>query len=204
MFRQCIAFFAALAVSAGALAAESHGFQVQDPANALSPAALASVGEQLAMVEAAGLPPHVLEMLRQTRIVVDPDLRGNPGVFMPHGGEGVVRIRPIEFPANKPILLHELLHAYDFKVLHMADPQVTSAYRAAKEGSAFPSQFQSSHFFANAKEFFAVSGTLYLFGDIQQPPFRCDALARLGADYLAFLAAQFGPHSCKDGKASPG
>jgi hypothetical protein len=47
-----------------------------------------------------------------------------------------------------------------------------------------------------------VTGSLYLFGDIQQPPFRCEALASLGADYLAFLAAQFGPHQCRL-KAAP-
>jgi hypothetical protein len=204
MFRQCIAFLVSLSISAGALAADSHGFRIDDPGNALSAGALASVDAQLAMVEAAGLPAPVLDMLRQTRIVVDPALRGNPGVFMPEGGEGVVRIQPIEFPANKPILLHELLHAYDFKVFRMAEPRVAGAYRAARDSGTFPAQFQSSHFLANAKEFFAVSGTLYLFGDIQQPPFRCQALARLGPDYLALLAAQFGPHSCKDGRASPG
>jgi hypothetical protein len=204
MYRQIIAFLASLAVSAGALAADLHGFHIEDPANALSGAALASVDEQLALVDAAGLPAPVLELLRHTPIVVDPELRGNPGVFRPQGGEGVVRIRPIEFPANKPILLHELLHAYDFKVLRMSDPRVIGAYRAARGGDTFPAQFQSSHFLENAKEFFAVSGTLYLFGDIQQPPFRCQALAKLGPEFLALLAEQFGPHSCKDGHAGPG
>ena len=51
------------------------------------------------------------------------------------------------------------------------------------EGDAFPARFQSSHFLENGKEFFAVTGTLYLFGDIQQPPFSCAALDKLDADY---------------------
>jgi hypothetical protein len=90
-----------------------------------------------------------------------------------------------------------LLHAYDFKVLGMADPKVMSTYRQVKDSSLFPPQFQSSHFLENAREFFAVTGTLYLFGDIQQPPFRCASLSKLAQDYLDFLAAQFGQHSCK-------
>jgi hypothetical protein len=31
----------------------------------------------------------------------------------------------------------------------------------------------------------------------------CAALAKLGDDYLAFLAAQFGPRTCKAGPAAP-
>ena len=41
-----------------------------------------------------------------------------------------------------------------------------------------------------------MTATLYLFGDIQQPPFSCAALAKLDRDYLGFLNAQFGPHRC--------
>jgi hypothetical protein len=196
MFRQLAVCIAFLAASASAGAADSHGFHVEDPRNALTADTQAALDAQLQIVDAVGLPPAVLEKMRQTPIVIDPDLRGQPGVFMPRNG-GVVVVRPFAFPVNKPILLHELLHAYDFKVLRMADPTVVAAYRDAKENAGFPAQYQSSHFLANAKEFFAVTGTLYLFGDIQQPPFACASLARLGQGYLDFLAAQFGPHSCK-------
>jgi hypothetical protein len=199
MIRQLAVFIASLAVSSAVLGADSHGFRVSDPRNALTAEAQASLDEQLQIVESAGLPPAVLDTLRQTPIVIDPGLRGQPGIFSVRGGEGIVLVRPIQFPPNKPILLHELLHAYDFKVLHMDDPKVAATYRRVKDSDLFPAQFQSSHFLANAKEFFAVTGTLYLFGDIQQPPFSCASLARLGQDYLDFLAAQFGPHSCKAG-----
>jgi hypothetical protein len=181
----------------GAAGAEYHGFSIDDRAGGagLSPAAAASVVEQLRMVELAGLPMPVLASFKATPIVVDAELRGNPGVFSVLNGEPVVRIRPIVFPSDKPILLHELLHAYHYRVLTMRNPDIEQAYRYAKSHGLFP-QFQSAHFLENPKEFFAVTGSLYLFGDIQQPPFRCDALDLLGTDYLAFLAAQFGPHQC--------
>lgn len=74
--------------------------------------------------------------------------------------------------------------------------EIEQAYRQVKAANDFPPRFQSSHFLENGKEFFAVTGTLYLFGDIQQPPFSCAALGKLPAAYLDFLAAQFGPHQC--------
>ena len=196
MIRLLAVCIALLSVSAAALAADSHGFHVDDPQGALTADTQAALDAQLQIVESVGLPQAVLDTMRQTPIVIDPGLRGQPGVFMPRNG-GVVVVRPFVFPANKPILLHELLHAYDFKVLGMADPEVAAAYRDARANAAFPPQYQSSHFLANAREFFAVTGTLYLFGDIQQPPFACASLARLRQDYIDFLAARLGPHSCK-------
>lgn len=113
----------------------------------LAVSAAAALDAQLQIVETVGLPQAVLDKMRQTPIVIDPNLRGQPGIFMPRNG-GVVVVRPFVFPANKSILLHELLHAYDFKVLGMADPKVAAAYRDAKGNAAFPPQYQSSHFLA--------------------------------------------------------
>jgi hypothetical protein len=201
MLRRVAAIAAACLVALHAGAAEYHGFRIDEDSlhGQLSAAAAASLQEQLAIVEAAGLPPAVLASFKATTILVDPDLRGNPGVFSVQGGSPAVRVRPIVFPQNKPILLHELLHAYHYQVLSMRNRDIDQAYRRAMDKGLF-AQFRSSHFLENQKEFFAVSGTLFLFGDIAQPPFRCEALNQLGQAYLAFLEAQFGPHECH-GKA---
>lgn len=113
---------AALAGSSCALAADYHGFRIDESARQLSPDQLASLQGQLDIVDAAGLPPAVLAAIKTTPIVVDPDLRGNPGFFAVRGGNAAVYVRPLVFAPNKPILLHELLHAYHFKVLGM-DPE---------------------------------------------------------------------------------
>jgi hypothetical protein len=205
MYRQFAALLVSCLASLNAMATDYNGFQIDEhlldagQRAAFSGAPATSVIEQLKIVESVGLPPAVLEGLKKTRINVDPDLRGQPGIFNVRQGEGAVWIRPIVFPANKPILLHELLHAYHYNVLTMRNREVQGAYERAKSDGQFPAAWQSSHFLENAKEYFAVTGTLYLFGDIQQPPFRCTELAKLGADYLAFLAAQFGPHECHGG-----
>lgn len=195
--RRFFALLASLAISCNAIAAiEYHGFLIDESAQPLSAEVMASLKAQLDVVDAVGLPPKVVESIRQTNIVVDPSLRGNPAIFTVRKGTGVVVIQPIAFSPDKPILLHELLHAYHAKVLGLGRTEIDQAYQRAKHSDQFPPRFQSSHFLENAKEFFAVTGTLYLFGDIQQPPFKCAALTQLGEDYLAFLAAQFGPHQC--------
>jgi hypothetical protein len=179
-----------------------HGFSIDDrlldsaqkERFAAQPAV--SVIEQLNIVEAAGLPPDILNFFKQTKILVDPQLRGNPGSYSVRDGAGAVRIQPIVFPANKPILLHELLHAYHFSVLSLQNPAIVDAYGAASRNGVYPAQFQRAHFLENEKEFFAVTSTIYLFGRIQQPPFDCQTLSTTAPAYLAFLEKTFGRHEC--------
>jgi hypothetical protein len=179
-----------------------HGFRIDDrlldsaqkAGFAAQPAA--SVIEQLDIVEAAGMPPEILDFFKKTKIVVDPQVRGNPGVFSVRDGVGAVRIQPIVFPANKPILLHELLHAYHFSVLSLRNPSIVDGYKAASRNGVYPAQFQKAHFLENEKEFFAVTSTIYLFGKIQQPPFDCQTLSQTAPAYLAFLEKTFGRHEC--------
>lgn len=182
---------------------EYHGFTIDDhllddaqkASFAAQPAA--SMIEQLNIVEAAGLPPAILDFFKKTKIVVDPSIRGNPGLFSERGGEGAVRIQPIVFPVNRPIILHELLHAYHFHILSLKNPAIRDAYDAASRAGIYPAKFQQAHFLQNAKEYFAVTSTIYLFGEIQQPPFNCATLAKNDPAYLAFLEKTFGHHECR-------
>jgi hypothetical protein len=126
-------------------------------------------------------------------------LRANPAVFSTGDGKGVVYIRPVVFAQNKPVILHELLHAYHFAVLGFDRAEIKVAYQHARNAGHFPERFLAAHFLQNEQEFFAVTATLYLFGDIQQPPFSCTALSQLDEAYLAFLSTTFGPHTCHAG-----
>jgi hypothetical protein len=179
-----------------AFAVEYNGFKIDESREVLSREARESLFKQIDIIESAALPPAVLDAMKQTPVVVAPDLRGNPGIFTVRDGVASVYVQPIEFPSNKPILLHEFLHAYHFRVIHLDRPEIQEEFQLAKHSSLFPARFQSSHFLENAKEFFAVTGTLYLFGNIQQPPFDCTALSLLRPQYLKFLADQFGPPRC--------
>jgi hypothetical protein len=179
------------------VAAEYNGFKIDESKVRLSREAKESLFKQIDIIESTALPPAVLDAMKQTPVVVDPDLRSNPGIFAVRDGVASVYVQPIEFPLNKPILLHEFLHAYHFRVIHLDRPEIQEEFQLVKHSSLFPARFQSSHFLENAKEFFAVTGTLYLFGNIQQPPFDCTALSRLRPQYLKFLDNQFGPPRCR-------
>jgi hypothetical protein len=196
LYRRFFIAASMLLAASHTLAADYHGFRIDESRTHLSGDEQASLFRQLDIIESAALPPAVLDAMKQTPVVVDPDLRGNPGIFAVRNGVASVYVRPIEFPQNKPILLHEFLHAYHFGVIHLDRAEIQEEFQLTKQSSMFPARFQSSHFLENAKEFFAVTGTLYLFGNIQQPPFDCMALSRLRPQYLAFLHEQFGPPHC--------
>jgi hypothetical protein len=178
---------------------ESHGFHIDT--HRITPQQLEeilpSLRNQLAIVESVGLPPRVLAFMRSVPLVVDPALSGNPGFYTQERDRGVVLIQPIAFPDNKPILLHELLHAYHLQTLPLPTPEIRSAYEDAIRTDLYPASFRSAHFLDNPREYFAVIGTIYLFGQIQQPPYDCKIPAARQPQFLAFLAAQFGPHECK-------
>jgi len=202
--RSLCTLLAAIAVgNSPALAAVSAGgFEIDQSRQTLSPAAMASLEEQLRIVESVGLPPAILASMKKTPVVVDPDLTGNPGSFAVRNGSGAVYVRPIVFTNDKPIVLHELLHAYHFATLGLGRPEIRQEFERVQNANPFPARFRAAHFLENPKEFFAVTATLYLFGDIQQPPFSCAALAKLDAGYRAFLGAQFGERQCRGSAAT--
>jgi hypothetical protein len=178
---------------------ESHGFHID--VHRISPqqldAVLPSLAKQLAIVESVGLPSRVLIFMRSVPMVIDPTLNGNPGLYTQDGGRGVVLVQAIVFPDNKPILLHELLHAYHLQTLPLPTPQIRDAYEEALRNNIYPPKFRSAHFLENPREYFAVIGTIFLFGRIQQPPYDCAIPAAQQPQFLAFLATQFGPHECR-------
>lgn len=179
------------------LAAQYQGFLIDESKVRLSREARESLFKQIDIIESTALPADVLDAMKQTPIVVASDLRGNPGIFAVREGVASVYVRPNQLPLNKPILLHEFLHAYHFRVIRQDRTEIREEFELAKHSGLFPARFQSSHFLENATEFFAVTGTLYLFGNIQQPPFECMALSRLRPQYLEFLRKRFGPPRCR-------
>jgi len=58
--------------------------------------------------------------------------------------------------------------------------------------------YANAHFLENPREYFAVIGSIFLYGKrIDQHPFDCELPAKYQPQFIEFLAGQFGPHSCK-------
>jgi hypothetical protein len=81
------------------------------------------------------------------------------GVFSTNS-RGVTIDAAVDAP-EKPVLLHELLHAYHFRVLPGAlqNPDLVRFYNNATAGGLYP---QGSCVLKNVQEFFAVTGSPYL------------------------------------------
>jgi hypothetical protein len=107
------------------------------------------------------LPAEIVSFFKGIKIVVEPSLEGNPGHFSVHDGVGIVSIQSFAFSDDKPIPLHELLHAYHYYILSINNKNIQDAYDSVKHGGAYPAGFQKSHFLSNRNEFFAISSTIY-------------------------------------------
>jgi len=79
---------------------------------------------------------------------------------------GVVMIRPygLDKNAQRPVLLHELLHAYHNRVMPQGfrDRAVKFYYERAKDQHLYPA---GEYLLTNHQEFFAVTASVFLYGE---------------------------------------
>jgi hypothetical protein len=151
---------------------------------------------QIDIVEQSGVPAATLEFFRGIPVVMVKHLDTGFGHANMLDGRQVVELVAAKLPADRPILLHELLHAYHGQKLGPT-PIIRDSYQQALH-RGFYKQYAKAHFLENPHEFFAVIGSIFLYGrKIDQPPFDCKLPARYQPQFIAFLTEQFGPHPCK-------
>lgn len=178
-----------------------RGFQVDDAAvrglpnpEAFHPALQA----QIDMVLAVGLPGDVLKAFRAIPIAVVPD-----GTFQsPMPGRYLGPTNTVQLSANflrqsrRPVLLHELMHAYHHRLLPdgTRNAQVLAFYDRAKGLNCYLAE---SHMMTNVGEFFACSATAYLYGRTAQEPFTRAKVRENQPKWDRFLQELFGPAAGK-------
>lgn len=151
--------------------------------------AMARLRGQIDIVEQVGLPASVVVFFKSRPLVLDHSLR-QPGEDM----NGRLVINPMLVDNIHPVALHEYLHALHFERLGLRNPEIRAAYGRAMSQGFYPGKYRNAHFLENEKEYFAVLGTIYLFGNIQQPPFNCQISKERDPAFIAFLAGVFGVH----------
>jgi len=153
--------------------------------------------EQIKIIEAANLPKEMLAFFKTVPTIIDPDFAksGTHALYRrtKDNPRGQVEsdLTPIE-PA-RPVLLHEMLHAYDANFWDFKNLVVTGAYDRAISERLYSPKTEKSHFLANAREFFAIAGTIYLVGSIKQEPYDCKVIAAQQPRFVEFLERTFGP-----------
>ncbi|HWA29332.1 MAG TPA: hypothetical protein VG734_27020 [Lacunisphaera sp.] len=194
--------FASLALVAAATASQTYrGFTIDTSAVADQPdlaAIVAATHEQIDMVQAVGFPGNILAFLQSVEFKVVPSGKfktQSPGRYTGRGrrvevSAGIVRV------GHKPVLLHELMHAYHDQQLEqgLKNPAVLALYEKARSIPAFAAK---SHMMANPSEYFACSATAYLFGVTAQEPFTREKLRGKQPACLDFLHSLFGANAGK-------
>ena len=131
-----------------------------------------SLKKQLDIVVDCGAKPDIISFFRKQKIKLGPKaVSGHDdggGHFTP--GDGV-ELNAVPQPAEKPILLHELLHA--FHTFYLPDgaenADIAKFYDNAVRKRIYPA---GESFMRNKVEFFAVTGSLYLWGHVARMPIR--------------------------------
>lgn len=155
--------------------------------------------EQLDMVLAVGLPPDILGFFQTVTIVVLPAgsftgiFAGTSGRYTGRNGR-VELVETIVRNRHRPVLLHELLHAFHIERVPDGgkNVQLLAFHQAATGLSAFN---QRSHMMSNVREYFATAATTYLYGTTGQEPFSREKLQTNQPDVVRFLSNLFGPNA---------
>lgn len=174
-----------------------HGFKVDFSQIKDSPqkdTAIKAVKRQIEIVRDIKLSEDNLNFFRSIPIVMIPADSGTPGVY--GGIKRTVFLKARELAPNRPILLHELLHAYHH--LKIADGFQNARIRAFYEEaqSKYPN-FKNEYFLSNAREFFAVTASIYLYGDIPRRPSSQSTIKKAQPDYYLYLQTLFGQPSTR-------
>lgn len=152
----------------------------------------AATRQQIDIVCAVGLPAEILQFFQGVPFVFVPaeSLRSRtPGLYSP--GDRTVKVTSrILTIGPRPVLLHELLHAYHHQRLPQGvrNPAILAFYREARDGW-FAAK---SHMMQNPGEFFACAATTYLFGVTAQEPFKRATLRERQPKLFAHLQTLFG------------
>jgi hypothetical protein len=154
-----------------------------------------SLRTQVSIVNTVGLPESVLEFMRSVPIVIEATAIPVGGQYKLSDGRWIVALPPEAIPSTRPVLLHELLHAFHLRVLGQKT-EILNNYQAAIQSEEIGGRYRGSHFLQDQREFFAIASTVYLFRKIKQPPYNCSGLRRELPDFLSFLGTIFGPHEC--------
>ena len=192
-------WLAAVALLTGpAMAAHSYrGFTIDESAVRDLPdlaALITATQEQIDMVHAVGLPADVLQFFQGVKLRLVPAgtfKSPTPGRYTGRGDRSVEVSGGLVRIGHKPVLLHELLHAYH-------DQRIAGGFRNAailrlfEAAKSIPGFAAKSHMMANDKEYFACTATTYLFGVTAQEPFRREKLTQLQPASIDYLKTLFG------------
>jgi hypothetical protein len=152
-------------------------------------AMVASLRHQIDIAADCGAKPQILTFFRSQKITLKVGAGDGGGSF--NGNFQGVMLDAAVQPPEKPVLLHELLHAFHYRFLPggFRNPEVLRFYQLA---IAYHRYKPGSYVLTNVKEFFAVTASLYLWGQVDRPPYNRARLQSDQPNYYVWLGQLFG------------
>jgi hypothetical protein len=147
----------------------------------------ASLKKQLDITADCGAKPEIMAFFRSQGIKLKTGGNDGGGRFSSAG----IEIQAAVQPPEKPIVLHELIHALHARYLPNANrnADVLRFYHNALSGQLYP---RSEYVLRNVNEFFAVTASLYLWGYVARAPNDRATLRAKQPYYYAWLGELFG------------
>jgi hypothetical protein len=182
-----LAFTTSLATAATMDQVSYHGFTI-DLTN-LGPqadrsAVLASIKCQIVITEHVGLPAATLGYFRTIPIQM------MPGSFNGHWNRATgLQLGSKQVAQNTPVVLHEYLHAPQASYDPDRKARIASFFAAAGASGAYRAD---AYLLTNDREFFAMTGTAMLVGNIQREPFTRARVRNVQPDYADWLLHTLG------------
>jgi hypothetical protein len=169
--------------------------------NANLPAVTESLRRQIDIIESVGLNQRLLELFRSIPIVASADACPRSQTPACYNGR-IVMVRPVAFEAQRPVLLHEMLHAYHHLVLPRAEqnPDILLYYNHAKDAQLYPS---GEYLLRNQNEFFAMTASVFLHGSAAREPYTREKLKERQPLYYEHLSRLFGITPTTQANAAP-
>ena len=192
-----LALNSAIGLGAEQRKSKYRGFTIVDSGNIPASERIAiyrSIEEQIDIVCSVGVPAAFFNFLQTVPIKLVPAgdaTQKSIGCYR-HSELSVIILSSIAAAPRKPILLHELMHAFHDQKLEggFRNSVIRGFFSQAQSGLLFESK---SHMMRNAGEFFACASTTYLFGVTVQEPYNRENLKKRQPDFFDYLTKLFSP-----------
>jgi hypothetical protein len=146
-----------------------------------------SLKKQIDIVDGCGAKPEIMAFFRAQKLKLKFGHGDGGGGFSAAG----IEIEAAPQPPEKPIVLHELMHALHARYLPngVRNADVLRFYNKAVRAHLYPAR---EYVLKNNKEFFAVTASLYLWGFVARAPNDRETLRSKQPVYYEWLAELFG------------
>ena len=153
---------------------------------------LASYRRQIEIVDLAVPDPAIKSFLLSVPMVAIASPGSAPDNAAYSGRSRGVVLQSLSYGAEKPVVLHELMHAYhDQKVPNgFANAEILKLFDQARSGGQFPA---NSYMLSRPGEYFAMVASVYLHGSAARDPFTRQAIRLKQPDCYNWLEKEFGP-----------